>query len=209
MKAADVFSRLQRLAPIVTTSEAATTLNMSPTATVHALGRLASAGLVRSVRHGVWYVGLGPIDTLTVLPVLTRPYPSYMSVWSALFNHGMIDQIPRAVYAVSMGRAKKVRSAGTTFDVHHMCPALFDGYSGATGTRAGVATPEKALFDTVYLLASRSADMSLPELELPDGFDAGAVWAWVELIEGRRLQTIVSRQLRQLFASLADVEGGL
>jgi predicted transcriptional regulator of viral defense system len=205
MKAVDAYSRLRRLAPVVTTSETAAALNMSPTAAAHALERLASAGLVQSVRHGIWYVGPGPIDPLAVLPVFTRPYPSYMSVWSALFDHGMIDQIPRAFYAVSMGRTKKVRATGATFEIHHICPALFDGYSGSTGTRAGVATPEKAIFDTVYLLASRSTDVSLPELELPDDFDASAVWAWVELIEGRRLQTIVSRQLRRLFASSADV----
>jgi predicted transcriptional regulator of viral defense system len=198
MKATDVYSRLQKLAPVVTTSEVATSLSMSTATAVHALERLASAGLVQNVSHGVWHIGPGPIDFLTVLPVLSRPYPSYMSVWSALFHHGMIEQVPRALYAVTLGRTKTIQAAGTAFEIHHICPALFGGHEGMSGARSGIATPEKALFDTVYLLASRSADVSLPELELPDDFDADAVWVWVELIEGKRLRTIVVRLLRRL-----------
>ena len=57
------------------------------------------------------------------------------------------------------------------FQIHHLHPRLFGGFAGATGIRSGVATPEKALFDIVYLYSVRQAKVTLPELELPRDFD--------------------------------------
>jgi predicted transcriptional regulator of viral defense system len=31
------------------------------------------------------------------VPYLTAPRPAYVSLWSALARHGMIDQIPRSI----------------------------------------------------------------------------------------------------------------
>jgi predicted transcriptional regulator of viral defense system len=81
-----------------------------------------------------------------MLPVLTRPYPSYISLWSTLFDHGMLDQVPRSVYAASLARPQAVQTSVGEYRAHHVHPDLFGGFEGQTAVRAGRATPERALF---------------------------------------------------------------
>ncbi len=204
MRTAQLYATLEQLErPVVTTREASVAWSLDPSATTHALTRLAAVGLVKRLRHGVWQIGSGKIDPLLVLPVLTQPYPSYVSLWSALFGHGMIEQIPRSVYAVSLGGARSVKTEAGEFRIHHVSPDLYGGAEGGASLRAGTATPEKALFDTVYLLSARSGTVSLPELELPDGFDATKDWWWVDRIPADRLRTMVSRELDRILVSAA------
>jgi predicted transcriptional regulator of viral defense system len=202
VRTARSYATLEQLRrPVVTTREASVAWGLDPSATTHALSRLAEVSLVKRLRQGVWQIGSGTLDPLLVLPVLTQPYPSHVSMWSALFGHGMIEQIPRSVYAVSLGRARSVRTEAGEFRIHHVTPDLYGGAEGGTSLRAGTATPEKALFDTVYLLSARSGTVSLPELELPDGFDATKEWWWVDRIPADRLRTMVSRKLDRILAS--------
>lgn len=67
---------------------------------------------------------------------------------------------------------KTVTTTYGRYEVHHIHPDLFGGFVGGDGHRAGVATSAKAHFDTVYLLATPNGLVTLPELELPDDFDA-------------------------------------
>ena len=78
--------------------------------------------------------------------MLTRPYPSYISLWSTLFDHGMLDQVPRSVYAASLARPQAVQTSVGEYRAHHVRPDLFGGFEGQTAVRAGRATPERALF---------------------------------------------------------------
>ncbi len=73
-------------------------------------------------------------------------------------------------------------------------PELFGGYVQIDGG-GHLATPEKALFDTIYLLAPRGGEVRLPELELPEDFDEGQVDEWTRRIHRPRLRTMVSRDL--------------
>jgi predicted transcriptional regulator of viral defense system len=199
MRASDAYAALEVLGrPVVTTSEAAVVWEAELSAATHTLSRLAQSGLVRRVRHGVWKVGPGSVDPLDVLAVLTQPYPSYVSLWSALFEHGMIEQIPRSIYAASLDRSRTVETDAGEFRIHHVHPDLFGGFEGQTGVRSGTALPEKALFDTVYLLSTQSGSVTLPELELPAEFKESEVLRWIERVPSARLRTIVSRNLRRL-----------
>ena len=204
MRAIDRYSRLQTLErPVLTTSEAAVTWNMALPAATRLLARLAAAGLVTKVRHGIWPVGAGAPDPALVLPVLTNPYPSYISGWSALTRHGMIEQIPRGVFAVSLDRTKNIDTEIGRFEVHHMHPDLFGGHEGGSGIRAGVATPAKALFDIVYLFSTRHGRVTLPELELPVGFDEDALRRWSDAVPSVRLRTLTASNLARLVATAA------
>ncbi len=64
--------------------------------------------------------------------------------------------------------------------------------------RAGVATPEKALFDTVYLLIARTGRGSFPEIELPKQFNREALYSWVGRIASPRWRTLTSEYLAAL-----------
>ena len=91
---------------------------------------------------------------------------------------------------MSLDRAREITTSIGTFRVHRIAPELYGGMAGATESRAGVATPEKALFDTVYLLIARTGHGSLPEIEVPDDFDVEALCSWVDRITSPRWRTL-------------------
>lgn len=194
MKPTHAFGHLLRLRrPIVETREAAVRLGVSVSRGSQLLHSLEEAGLVRRLRRGLW--ALSPdLDPFTVPPNLTAPLPAYVSFWSALARHGMIEQVPRQIFVASLARTQRVATAVGTYSIHHLAPELFDGYEGSE--EAGyIAIPEKALFDTVYLRAARGGPVLLPELELPDGFQEQKLEEWTGRVRRARLRTLVSRGL--------------
>jgi len=74
------------------------------------------------------------------------------------------------------------------------------GFVGATGVRSGVATPEKALFDTVYLLAPRGARIRLPEIELSGRLHEKELVPWLDRFPTDRLRSLVASGLRQVLS---------
>ena len=207
MRPADALGDLLKTGrSIMETREVAVRLGVSTSHASHILDSLQEAGLVLRLRSGLWAIRTD-IDPLIVPPYLTAPYPAYTSFWSALAHHGMIEQVPRSIYVASLGRTRRINTSIGAYSIHHIAPELFDGFEGSN-EQGYLAIPEKAVFDTVYLLAPRGADIRLPELELPRGFRLEKIQAWASRIEPPRLRTIVTRGLDKALAtdsSLAQV----
>lgn len=194
MTTADAYGDLLRLdRPIIQTREAAARLRASASNASHMLRSMEHAGLVRRLRHGLWALD-AEVDPFVVAPYLTAPLPAYVSLWSALARHDMIEQVPRQISVASLDRRRQVETAIGVYSIHHLVPELFDGYRGSEAT-GYLATPEKALFDSVYVRAPRGARMFFPELTLPKGFDHEQLDAWTRRIAAPRLRTLVSRGL--------------
>jgi len=173
-------------------------LGLSVPAASQQLRSLERSGIVRRLRRGLWL--LRPDTEPFALPAyLTAPFPAYVSLWSALARHGMIEQIPRQVYVASLARTQQVRTSIGDFSIHHLAPELFGGYAQTDGG-GHLARPEKALFDTIYLLTPRGGQVRLPELELPEDFDEGQLDEWTQRIHRPRLRTMVSRELTAALA---------
>jgi predicted transcriptional regulator of viral defense system len=181
------------------TREVAVRLGVSTSHASHVLASLEEADLVRRLRRGLWSIRPN-IAPFMVPPYLTAPFPAYASFWSALVYHGMIEQVPRYIYVASLDRTRRIDTIVGTYSIHHIAPELFDGYEGSD-EQGYLATPEKALFDTVYLLAPRGGEIRLPELELPKGFRFENIEAWTSRIERPRLRTIVTRGLDRALAA--------
>lgn len=194
MRTTGAYGELLRIdRPIVTTREAATRLGASVSSASHMLRAMEEAGLVRRLRHGLW--ALRPeLDPFVVPPYLTAPFPAYVSFWSALAHHDMIEQIPRQISVASLDRARRVTTTIGTYSIHHLAPELFAGYRGSDAT-GYLATPEKALFDTVYVRAARAGQAFFPELSLPRSFDGKQLEKWTNRLAIPRLRTLVSRGL--------------
>ncbi len=190
---------------VLTTSQASLLWGLELSAAAHQLSRLADSGLVRRLRHGIWSVGLGTPAPRFVIPVLTHPYPSYISMYSALFSHGLIEQIPRSTFAVSLDRSRRVVTTVGAFEIHSIHPELFGGFDLLADSAGGLATAEKALFDTVYLLSARGGRVTLPELEVPESFDGASLWNWVTKIPSRRLETLVTGALQELLRDVVRI----
>lgn len=199
MRTADALGQLQRLRrPVIETGEAVVRLGVPPARASQILRSLEDAGVVARLKHGLWL--LEPeIDPFVIPPYLTSPFPSYVSLWTALSEHGMIEQIPRQVFACSLGRPQTVRTTRATYAIHHLAPDVFGGYTG-TSDSGYLATPEKALFDSVYLPRARRKRVFLPELELTPDFDSGKVAMWVDRIRAPWLRSAVSSELERVLA---------
>ena len=136
------------------------------------------------------------MDPLTLPARLTAPLPSYVSLQSALYLHGMISQVPAITYAVSLARARQYTTPLGVISVHHVVPGFFFGFEEAGRQGAQVASPEKALVDFLYLAPARSMLFrALPELELPRAFSARRARAISERIESPRRRAMVQRAL--------------
>jgi len=200
MRATEALTRIHRLdRPVISTAEVSALLGVPASTASIILARLARDGLIVKLRRGLW--GVSPRSNPYIFPpFLTAPYPSYISTWTALYHHGMVDQIPRNVYVVSLTRPRKIKTSVGTFVIQHITPILFDGYE----TRDGVsmALVEKALFDTVYLAAARGGRHTfLPEVEIPSKFSEAKVRSWIQRITLPRLRFLVDRRIESLIRS--------
>jgi predicted transcriptional regulator of viral defense system len=196
MKTTSAYGDLLRMKrAIVTTREAATRWRTEQGTAGRRLRSMEEAGLVLRLRRGLW--ALDPdVAPFVVAPYLTAPFPAYVSFWSALAHHGMIEQIPRQVSVASLARARRVATTVGVYEIHHLAPGLFGGFHGSEES-GYLAAPEKALFDTVYVRAAAGSRAFFPELTLPCDFDDAQVRGWVGRIVSARLRTLVSRRLRE------------
>lgn len=201
MNASDALGRLRALrVPAVTTADASALLGLSVGAASHTLRRLAAAGLLSPVRRGIWALAERP-DPLAMADYVTAPYPSYVSLQSALYLHGMIEQIPAMIYLVSLARTARVSTALGIYSIHHVRPEFFGGAPQDPTSGVRLAPAEKALVDFLYLSPTRSRLFAaLPELEFPKGFNVGAARHWIARIPHGRVRTIVERELERLLS---------
>ena len=66
-----------------------------------------------------------------------------------------------------------------------------------------MATPEKAIFDTLYMARARSGKFAgMTEVELPDGFDRGKLMSYAEKIEDQGARKRVSASIKSFLAEI-------
>ena len=198
LAATEALGSLRRMGkPVITTGDAALRLRLTRSAATRALGRLAAAGLVLHLRHGLW--SLDPrIDPLLLPEYLTAPFPAYVSLLSALHLHGIISQIPRVIYVASLAPTKRIKTGLADYSVHRLAPSFFGGFeTTAAGVR--LARPEKSLLDCLYLAPGRSRLFAaLPEVEIPRGFDRKEARLWLDRISPGPRRQLVERRLEAL-----------
>lgn len=197
MRTTDAYADLLKLdRKVITTREAATHWRAEQRTTGKRLQILERAGLVRHLRRGLW--SLDPnLDPLVLPPFLTAPLPAYVSFWSSLAHHDMIEQIPRQIWVASLARPRKITTSIGSYEVHQLAPELFTGFTGSED-RGYLAEPEKALFDTLYVRAAGGSRAYFPELSLPPGFSRAKTKRWEKRIESPRLRTLVSHRLGEV-----------
>jgi len=200
MRATEAYKTLLQLnRPVITTAEAAARWGISQVYASKLLARLAGDGLMTRLRRGVWTITT-QINPYTLPPYLTAPYPSYISSWTALYHHGLIDQIPQQVYVVSLDRSKRIRTPAGVFVVRHISPRLFEGFTARDGVL--MATPEKALFDAVYFAVTRGRRHAFfPEIEIPKKFKKSQVRRWMHRISSPRLRTLSGSRIEGILRS--------
>ncbi len=201
MRLIDALATLSAMAASVfDTGDAAALLGVDIAHASTVLARLAAARQVVRLRRGVWAFR-ERVDPLALPEYLTSPFPSYVSLQSALYLHGMIEQVPAVTSAVSLARTRRFTTPLGTVSIHHVAPGFFFGFEHAGASGGRLATPEKALVDFLYLAPARSKLFrALPELELPTRFSLRRARTIVARIGSARRRTMVSRALDAIVA---------
>ncbi len=200
MRLVDVHARLLKMGiPVFQTSDAAAYLDVKNAHASKLLARLAASGHLARLGRGRWGFK-DRINPFALPEYLTAPYPSYVSLQSALYHHGIISQIPSVLYAVSIARTRTYVTALGTVSVHHVNPSLFFGYQPAAKGPGKIARPEKALIDFLYLSPARTRLFrALPELEFPGGFKVNETRKIIRRIRPVRRRNHVSRLFEEIW----------
>jgi predicted transcriptional regulator of viral defense system len=103
-------------------------------------------------------------DPLEAVPYLTAPWPSYVSLYSALSRHGLIEEIPQVIYAISAGRATRYKTPLGSYQIHHLPKHLIWGFKIEHSGQGAfpLAEPEKAFLDTAYLGLIPRSPLGMP-----------------------------------------------
>jgi predicted transcriptional regulator of viral defense system len=201
MNQIDALRHLQQQAsPVVESRDVAAMLRVSASNATTILRRLAQKQLIAQLNRGRWLVHT-TIDRFAIPELISAPYPAYVSLQSALFHHGLVEQIPAVIYAVTLARPRRVDTPLGTVSYHRIPAELFLGFELHTRSDAKVATPEKALFDTLYLAPGRSRIFSkLPEVNIPRGFRWRELQDYLALVKSASRRSFIAARIDRLRA---------
>lgn len=203
MNQIEALQRLRTLgSPVVETRDVAALLQVSASNATTILRRLAQRTMIAHLGRGRWLVD-EKIDRFALPELISAPYPAYTSLQSALFYHGLIEQIPSVTYAITPARPRRVRTPLGTISFHRMPPELFRGFELSSPSDAKIATPEKALFDLLYLAPGRSRVFSnLPELTIPRRFRWQRLKEYTSRVRSAARQAYITEHVEALRSSL-------
>ena len=205
MNQIEALQRLRTLAtPAVESRDVAALLQVSASNATTILRRLAAEEMITHLSRGRWLVNQ-EIDRLALPELISAPDPAYVSLQSALFHHGLVEQIPSILYAVTPGRPRRISTPMGTISFHRMPPELFKGFELSSASDAKIATPEKALFDLIYLAPGRSRVFSkLPELTIPRRFQWRRLKEYTELVKSSGRRAFIADRIREIRSSSSN-----
>ncbi len=187
--------------PVFTSREIATLGGTSLTAASHTLRRMEQRGLIKRAARGLWCVPSDPRFTpFALVTFLAGRHQAYVSFLSAVHLHGMIEQIPQIIYAATTGPTRVKKTPVGTYSFHRIHPNFFTGFDWYRDRRDFlIASPEKALVDSLYLSSRRGKRFrSFPELDLAGPFSFIRAGKWTKRIPDMRIRKYVLEQLKLL-----------
>jgi predicted transcriptional regulator of viral defense system len=202
MNQIEALQRLQTLStPVVESRDVAALLQVSASNATTILRRLGAEGMIVHLSRGRWLVDK-KVDRFALPELISAPHPAYISLQSALFHHGLIEQIPSILYAVTPARPRQFRTPVGTISFHRMPPELFTGFELSSGSDAKIAIPEKALFDLLYLAPGRSRLFSkLPEISIPRRFHWQRLKEYTERVKSSGRRAYIVDRIKTIRAS--------
>lgn len=163
-------------------SDVATLAGISGSSATQLLTRLAGTGSVSKMRRNLWVNRLAPdLNPFELVPYLRSPWPAYVSLYSALADHGLVSEIPQTVFCVTAANPVSITTPVGRFRFHHLPPRLIWGFESRTAgpARFPIADPEKAFLDQVYLALIPRSSIRLPVTRTPSwNLDRGRLRAY-------------------------------
>ena len=188
--------------PVFRTREIAALRGTSVGAASQALRSLERQDVLLRVTRGVWCVPADPrFNRFLLVNYLSGAHRAYVSFFSALHLHGLIEQIPRVVYAATTAHSHVETTPLGRYSFHQIEPRFFVGFDWYRDNRSFlIASAEKALVDGLYISTRKGRRFgSLPELELERNFSIRRARALVGQISDSRIRGVVSTKLDLLW----------
>jgi predicted transcriptional regulator of viral defense system len=198
MNQIEALRRLQNLgSPVVETRDATALLGVSAANANMILRRLSHQGMITHLSRGRW-LSARNVSRFALPELISSPYPAYVSMQSALFHHGIVEQIPAVIYAATLARPRRVSTPLGVVSFHRIPPELFHGFEVADDG-AKIATAEKALFDVLYLAPARSRLFArLPELEIARDFRWAQLREFAKLVKSQTRRVYIERRIDEI-----------
>lgn len=150
---------------VFTTADIITLSDLTAVTATQSLLRLASQNIIVRIKRGTWVNKLvADLNPYEAVPFLRAPWPSYVSLHSALADYGVIEEIPHVIYAVTSTMPRKYSTPIGEFRFHHLPERLMWGFEiRQTGHgHYPVADREKAFLDLIYLALTPRSPLELP-----------------------------------------------
>jgi len=187
--------------PIFTTHELIACSGKSSSTVVQCLNRLEEKGLLLRIYRGVW--ARAEPHAISALNSISHLFPRqrvYVSFITALYLHGIIEQIPQVITLASTSHTNIIHTKLGDFLIHQISSPLFDGFDWYKGTGDFlIAEPEKALIDSLYLSSRKKKQYGyFPELFFPKEFNFKRAKEWVKSIPEEKIRKHVIKKLEML-----------
>lgn len=197
-----VWNEILPRAPVFTTAEVAELGEMDVRNVSRDLSRLAEDGQVTRVRRGLWAVSGHPdFSPYVVVPYLFEEEDAgYVSFFTALNQHGMIEQIPQLIEVATRINKKSLDTPFGTYDFHQLKAELYGGWEPADQRWSYLlATPEKAIFDSMYISVRKGRQFThFPELVLTEEFSDQEVLEWIDRLDSSSIRSAVESRWSEL-----------
>lgn len=136
----------------------------SDNSTYQAIKRLKKDGLLESAANRIYYLSDNPPSEFSLANNLYPP--SYISLESALNYYGILIQVPQTIYSITTRKTKSITFKNKEFNYFHITKNYFFDYIKEKNFL--IATPEKALIDTIFFTALGKSKTDLSELHFND-----------------------------------------
>jgi len=196
MKLITVYKKITELnIPVFSTTDMAVVLNVSNKYGSKLLTELSHEGFIFHICRNLWGIR-GKTDPFIILDYLSSPMPSYISLQSALYYHGIISQIPAIIYGISVAKTKQYKTAIGTYSLHHIDTDLFFGFDIVGENHIKMAQAEKALFDYFYLKCTKNKLFyALPEVEIPKTFSWDKLTGYVKDVKNKSRHQMILKAI--------------
>jgi len=152
--------------------------NVDPADVRRQLSRWTAAGRLYQLRRGLYSLA-PPFQKVRPDPYVIANHlvrPSYVSLQSALSFYGLIPEAVPVTTSITTGRPGEFSTPLGDYSFRHVQVPLFRGFDVLEPSEkqpAFVASPEKALFDLLYLEPGSDSEAFLTEmrLDLEDGMN--------------------------------------
>ncbi|PIS23402.1 hypothetical protein COT49_00320 [candidate division WWE3 bacterium CG08_land_8_20_14_0_20_40_13] len=125
-------------------------------------GRLVKAGILKNLMGGKFVLGEFKAESFEIANYLYQP--SYISLESALSFYGILPQFSYTISSITTKKTKKISVDGKEFSFSSISPSLFWSYKKEKNFL--IASPEKALLDSLYFSLKKIINLDKDELDI-------------------------------------------